>query len=110
MRIVLSGKSARAGEASAMHVAKSNVTARTVRIVVSPISFFRASLLDVSRPFDRRMRGEKSFVHLDADAGRFERPHIAVPVDRVRRRSQFVAEQVVLRYVALEISAIVDRA
>jgi len=52
---------------------------------------------------------EEFFVHRDADPRRFQRPHIAVAVDLIGRTRQLIAEQIVARHIALEISAIIDR-
>src|SRR6187401_1960289 len=92
-------------------VARSTPRTRITRIVVSPFRFFRDALtLNVTGPFDRWMLHEEVLVHLDADARCFERPYVAVLVDRVGRTRQLIAEQIVLRHIALEVSAVVDRA
>src|SRR5436853_3811892 len=98
MRMVLSGYSASAGEASDTIVARMNPINRRMCISCSlfsaharesghpvlgqrtgsPLSRGRAKMCSyVPRPFDRRVLREKVLVHLDPDAGLFQRPHVA---------------------------------
>src|SRR3954463_11933564 len=51
---------------------------------------------------------QKCFVQLNTETMSLQRQYVAIGVDFIRLRNQLVAKQIILRYVRLEISAIVD--
>src|SRR5262245_22171343 len=63
----------------------------------------------VPGPLDRGMLQQELLVDLEPEPGFLERPDVAVAVDFVRLRAQLVAKLVLLRDVAFEVTAVVDR-
>src|SRR5262245_26584093 len=64
---------------------------------------------DIPGSLDRGMLQQEFLVHLEPEPGFLERPDVAIAVDLVRLRAQFIPELVRSRHVAFKVAAVVDR-